>query len=144
MTEPIVWRPALWIRISAPACFVALFLWSLAPSGLGLAIGTSIAVLAGCYALLLRPLIRLDETTLTVVNPFGATRIELAQVADAAPGYSGITVTWHDQAQTRQTTAWAVQKANISGWTGAWARADQVSETIRQAATQAQARTPSE
>lgn len=89
------------------------------------------------WAYCLRPVIRLDDDTLEIVNPWRRAIIPLAAVGRAHPGYSGISVSYFVDGRPHLTCAWAVQKANWSTWTGNETRADLVAAEITRRAQHA-------
>jgi hypothetical protein len=93
-----------------------------------------IIVIAGSilmpWLLAFRPSVRLDSTTVTIVNPGKTTRIPLQSARVGGPGYDGVQIVWLDGNRMRITDAWAVQKSNLSTWRGRQTRADRCAAVI--------------
>jgi hypothetical protein len=102
----------------------------LIPVGLVLAAGIGTAY----WSYSLRPAIRLDDSSVTVINPWRRTSVPLTSVLRVAPGYSGINIEYLIGNRPGVVCAWAVQKANLSTWRGRQTRADRVAEAIKRRA----------
>ena len=88
-----------------------------------------LAPLLTAWRMGLHPCIAVSADELIVTNPVRRIRLPLEEVADASPGYGGITIRLTNG---RVVTAWAVQKSNLAKWSGKRVtRADDVAAAIR-------------
>jgi hypothetical protein len=108
------------------------------PTGTEGRIGSALMILlppVAVWLLAYRPRVVLDATTLTVVNPLRTTTVPLQCVDPLTRGgYSGIKIMWIDEGRMRSVEAWAIQKANVSGWLSRETRADRIGHAIATAA----------
>jgi hypothetical protein len=79
-----------------------------------------------------RPALCLTGQEVVVRNPLWTHRIPLSSIAEARPGYFGITIKRYGRSVP--VTAWAVQETNTAGALGADTRAKQAVSRIMQAA----------
>ena len=82
------------------------------------------------FVFTVRPRVCIGDEHVVVRNPLWTVRVPFDEVADAEPGYFGVTVRRHEK---RPVTAWAVQQANAAQ--GTETRAWQLARAIRAVAT---------
>ncbi len=80
----------------------------------------------------IRPSLCLNDQDLVVRNPLWTHRIPLPSVAEARPGYFGLTIKRHGR--SLPVTAWGVQQTNAAGALDVDTRAKQAATRIMEAA----------
>lgn len=99
------------------SCALAQLADGLIRQGVRLNLVMGIGVMGGFTALVfvlaLRPSLSLTESTLVIRNPMRTYRVDLLDVIDVWPGYSGVVVATRGQAEI---SVWAVQKSNLAAW----------------------------